>query len=165
MPAVSFSDAAAYLGHSSRSTLYQLRDENLLSDYLRPGGRGGSQLLELSPPDLPSLRQHVERSVRLQINAAGPRKIDHSSRGRVDRRWGVVAGLLGQALADVGGLTLTAAEAAAVAEQAVSAPTVRLLSSRSQVRILKGACRSRTDRRCPAPGLPTCAAFDDHQHH
>lgn len=116
MPAVSFSDAAAHLGHSSRSTLYRLRDENKLTAYLRPGGRGGSQLLELSPADLPTLRQHCERCIRPQINAAGPRKIDHSSRGRVDRRGGEVAGLLSDALADVGGLSLTAAEAAAIAE-------------------------------------------------
>lgn len=116
MPAVSFSDAAAHLGHSSRSTLYRLRDESRLTAYLRPGGRGGSQLLELSPPDLPTLRQHVERTVRPQINAAGPRKIDHSSRGRIDRRWGEVAGLLSDALADVGGLSLTGPEAAAIAE-------------------------------------------------
>ncbi len=116
MPAVSFSDAAAHLGHSSRSTLYRLRDENKLTAYLRPGGRGGSQLLELSPTDLPSLRQHVERTVRPQINAAGARKIDHSSRGRVDRRWGEVAGLLSDALADVGGLSLTGPEAAAIAD-------------------------------------------------
>jgi hypothetical protein len=112
VPAVSFSDAAAALGHSSRSTLYRLRDDGRLADYLRPGGRGGAQLLELAPPCLPSLHEHVSRVVRLQINTPGSRK---AGRGRVDRRWGAAAAALSEALEQVGGLSLTPEEAAAIA--------------------------------------------------
>ncbi|WP_411876612.1 hypothetical protein [Vulcanococcus limneticus] len=116
MPAVSFSDAAAAVGHSSRSTLYRLRDEQRLDAYLRPGGRGGAQLLELTPPGLPTLRQHLERILRPQISASKGRKGSASSSGRVDRRWGAVAGSVSDAMAAVGGLSLTAEEAAAIAE-------------------------------------------------
>ncbi len=116
MPAVSFSDAAAAVGHSSRSTLYRLRDERRLDAYLRPGGRGGAQLLELTPPGLPTLRQHLERILRPQISASKGRTGSASSSGRVDRRWGAVAGSVSDALAAVGGLSLTAEEAAAIAE-------------------------------------------------
>lgn len=115
MPAVSFSDAAAAVGHSSRSTLYRLRDERRLDGYLRPGGRGGAQLLELTPPGLPTLRQHLERILRPQISARKGRKSSASSSGRVDRRWGAVAGSVSDALGAVGGLSLTAEEAAAIA--------------------------------------------------
>ncbi|WP_411868734.1 hypothetical protein [Vulcanococcus limneticus] len=115
MPAVSFSDAAVVVGHSSRSTLYRLRDEGRLADYLRPGGRGGAQLLELTPPGLPTLRQHLERSLRPQISATGNRKGDRPSSARLDRRWGVVAGELSEALEAASGLSLTAEEAATIA--------------------------------------------------
>lgn len=58
MPAVTFGDAAAHLGHKSRSTLYRLKRDGFLADYLRPGGKGGAQLLELMPEGLPTLREH-----------------------------------------------------------------------------------------------------------
>lgn len=58
MAAVTFGDAAAHLGHKSRSTLYRLKRDGFLSDYLRPGGKGGAQLLELEPDGLPSLRDY-----------------------------------------------------------------------------------------------------------
>jgi hypothetical protein len=58
MPAVTFGDAAAHLGHKSRSTLYRLKRDGFLSDYLRPGGKGGALLLELMPEGLPTLREH-----------------------------------------------------------------------------------------------------------
>jgi hypothetical protein len=58
MDAVTFGDAAAHLGHKSRSTLYRLKRDGFLADYLRPGGKGGAQLLELMPEGLPTLREH-----------------------------------------------------------------------------------------------------------
>lgn len=65
-----FAEAAAHLGHRSRSTLYRLRDDGRLAAYLRPGGRGGAQLLELEPPDAPSLREWVAGVVRPQAAPA-----------------------------------------------------------------------------------------------
>ena len=67
-----FAEAAAHLGHRSRSTLYRLRDDGRLAAYLRPGGRGGAQLLELEPPDAPSLREWVAGVVRPQAAPAAP---------------------------------------------------------------------------------------------
>ena len=55
MPAVSITDAARALGFKSRSTLYRLRDEGHLADYLRPDGPTGRQLLEMTPAGLPPL--------------------------------------------------------------------------------------------------------------
>lgn len=69
MAVVSFADAAAHLGHKSRSTLYRLKREGQLVDYLRPGGKGGADQLELAPPDLPTLRQHLRTVLRLQHNS------------------------------------------------------------------------------------------------
>jgi hypothetical protein len=70
MPAVSFSEAAAVLGHRSRSTLYRMRDDGRLSDYLRPGGRGGAPLLELEPEGMPTLREWVRGTLQLQAPSA-----------------------------------------------------------------------------------------------
>lgn len=64
MAAVTFGDAAAHLGHKSRSTLYRLKREGWLSDYLRPGGKGGAELLELEPEGLPTLREFVKGHLR-----------------------------------------------------------------------------------------------------
>lgn len=69
MPAVSFSEAAAALGHRSRSSLYRMRDDGRLSDYLRPGGRGGAALLELEPEGLPTLREWVRDTLQPQAQA------------------------------------------------------------------------------------------------
>ena len=72
MPIVTFSDAAAALGFRSRSALYRLRDQGQLADYLRPAASaGGAQRLELEPPGLPSLREHVRQLIRPQINNVG----------------------------------------------------------------------------------------------
>ncbi|MFN9914135.1 MAG: hypothetical protein ACK53L_16210, partial [Pirellulaceae bacterium] len=60
MSPVTFGDAAAHLGHKSRSTLYRLKRDGFLSDYLRPGGKGGAQLLELTPAGLPTLRDYCQ---------------------------------------------------------------------------------------------------------
>lgn len=69
MPAVSFGDAAAHLGHRSRSGLYRAKGLGLLRDYLRPGGKGGADLLELEPEGLPTLRQWWASVNRQQINS------------------------------------------------------------------------------------------------
>lgn len=69
MPAVTFGDAAAHLRHKSRSTLYRLKRDGWLGDYLRPGGKGGAQLLELLPEGLPSLREHCKGILQLRVDA------------------------------------------------------------------------------------------------
>ena len=56
---VTFGDAAAHLGHKSRSTLYRMKRDGRLNDYLRPGGRGGAERIELEPEGLPALRDWV----------------------------------------------------------------------------------------------------------
>lgn len=112
MPVVSVSEAAAALGFKSRSALYRLKNEGQLSAYLRPpASTGGAERLELEPSDLPPLREHVARLIRLQRNNA----YRQQARPRTDSRWGVVAGALTEALADCGGLQLTGPEALAVA--------------------------------------------------
>ena len=68
MAVLSFQDAAAALGFKSRSTLYRLRDDGRLSDYLRPGGKGGANLLEAAPPGLPTLTEHVARCLQMRRN-------------------------------------------------------------------------------------------------
>ena len=111
MPAANFTDAAKALGFKSRSALYRLRDAGALSDYLRPpSSTGSAQLLELQPAGLPPLVEHVRRLIRQQSNTPTPHR-----RPRTDARWGVVAGGLSEALADCGGLQLSADEAATIA--------------------------------------------------
>ena len=68
MVALSFKDAAAALGFRSRSTLYRLREDGRLADYLRPGGRGGALLLETDPPGLPSLKAQVACCLQIRMN-------------------------------------------------------------------------------------------------
>jgi hypothetical protein len=60
MATATFGEAAAYLGHKSRSTLYRLRNDGLIDAYLRPGGRGGAPLLELEPEGRPTLRRYLK---------------------------------------------------------------------------------------------------------
>lgn len=110
MAAVTLSDAARALGFRSRSTLYRLREAGDLAAYLLPPGPTGRQLIELEPAGLPPLREHVGRLVRLQINTPGRAKGPRS-----DGRWGMVAGAFSDALADEGGLQLTAREAQTIA--------------------------------------------------
>lgn len=54
MPIVPITKAASLLGYSGTTTLYRLRDKGELSDYIRPTG------IELEPPNLPSLRDHID---------------------------------------------------------------------------------------------------------
>jgi len=111
MPAVSLSEAAQALGFKSRSTLYRLRDEGRLADYLRPpSSPGGAALLELTPPGRPPLAEHVNRCIRPQSN-----NHERYRRPRIDPRWGTVAGALSEALADHGALSLCDSEAQAIA--------------------------------------------------
>jgi hypothetical protein len=110
MPAVTLSEAAAALGFKSRSTIYRLKQSGDLAAYLTPPGPTGRQLLELEPPGLPPLREHVARLVRLQSNTPADRR-----RHRSDGRWAVAAAALTEALADAGGLQLSAAEAQTIA--------------------------------------------------
>ncbi len=109
MTAVPFSDAAAALGFKSRSSLYRLRDASRLDAYLRPGGKGGAELLEMDPPGLPSLREHVAGCLRSQINNF---KRKQAQRPRTDPRWAAVA----ETLSDAAGVTLAAVEAEAIAQ-------------------------------------------------
>ena len=112
MPAaVTFSEAAKALGFKSRSTLFRLKDAGDLADYLRPpSSPGGAQQLELTPPGRPPLAEHVNRCIRPQANNEARHR-----RPRIDPRWGTVAGVLTEALADCGGLSLCDAEAQAIA--------------------------------------------------
>ncbi len=111
MAAVTLSDAAKALGFKSRSTLYRLRDASNLASYLQPPGPTGRQLIELEPRGLPPLREHVARLIRPQIN--NPERHRHA---RPDGRWGVVAQLLSDALADAGqSLQLCDSEAQTIA--------------------------------------------------
>jgi len=111
MPAVTLSEAAQALGFKSRSTLYRLRDAGDLEPYLRPpSSPGGAQLLELTPRGLPPLAEHVTRLIRPQVNNQ-----ERYRRPRIDSRWGMVAGLLSEALIDCGGVSLCDAEAQALA--------------------------------------------------
>lgn len=108
MPAVTFTAAAAALGFKSRSTLYRLRDEGRLSDYLRPpASPGQAERLETAPRGLPTLRERVCQCVRpQQTNGWGKR------RPPVDPRWEKVAACLA---AEVPGLELTPEQAGKVA--------------------------------------------------
>jgi DNA-binding transcriptional ArsR family regulator len=69
MSAVTFGDAAAHLGHKSRSTLYRLKRDGFLAGYLRPGGKGGAHLLELAPEGQPTLREWICGILQEQINS------------------------------------------------------------------------------------------------
>ena len=105
------SEAAGALGFKSRSTLYRLRDAGDLEQYIRPPSTpGGAQLLELTPRGLPPLAEHITRLIRPQVN-----NCERYRRPRTDPRWETLAGVLSDALADCGGLTLCAAEAQAIA--------------------------------------------------
>ena len=111
MPAVTFTEAARALGFRSRSTLFRLKEAGELADYLRPpSSPGGAQLLELEPRGLPPLREAVARLIRPQVN-----NCERYRQPRSDPRWGAVAGVLSEALADHGALSLCAAEAQAIA--------------------------------------------------
>lgn len=112
MPAVTFSEAARALGFRSRSTLFRLKDSGDLADYLRPpSSPGGAPLLELEPRGLPPLAEHVNRCIRPQANNEARHR-----HPRPDPRWGLLAGLLSEALADRGGsLSLCDSEAQAIA--------------------------------------------------
>jgi hypothetical protein len=111
MPAVTFTEAARALGFRSRSTLFRLKEAGELADYLRPpSSPGGAQLLELEPRGLPPLREAVARLIRPQVN-----NCERYRQPRSDPRWGAVAGVLSEALADHGALSLCAAEAEAIA--------------------------------------------------
>jgi hypothetical protein len=121
MAAVSFSEAAQLLGHRSRSTLYRMRDDGRLAGYLRPGGKGGAQLLETHPEGRRPLAEWVpgvlgpQSPVLLERPAA-----DREQRAREleqCQRWERVAGGLSDALAAQGlALSLTRQEAQALTD-------------------------------------------------
>ena len=108
MPAVTFSAAAAALGFKSRSTLYRLRDEGRLADYLRPpASPGQAERLEMAPRGLPTLQERIAQCIRPQAtNGWGKR------RPPVDPRWQGVANYL---KGEVPGLEVSAAQAEKVA--------------------------------------------------
>ena len=153
MPVVNFTEAAAACGFKSRSALYRLRDSGELARYLRPAPEpGGRQLLELEPPGLLPLREHVARCVRPQANNETRRQ-----RLRVDHRWEAVAADLGEVLEACGGLQLSAAEAEAIAGAlAVAVADAFGLPGLERLRV------SLADAGCwlAAPGSPFNAAAD-----
>ncbi len=62
---MSFSEAARVLGHKSRGQLYRARDDGRLAGYLADGG------IELEPPGLPPLEQHMRATTRCHARPAG----------------------------------------------------------------------------------------------
>lgn len=62
MPEVSYGEAAHLLGYKSRATLYRMRDDGRLAGYLSSGGTR----IELAPPGLPPLAQHVKAVIQPQ---------------------------------------------------------------------------------------------------
>lgn len=67
---VSISEAARQLGYKSRSVLYRLRDSGLLDDYLDDDG------IELAPPGLPSLAEHLKAVLQPQRRADPGERLD-----------------------------------------------------------------------------------------
>jgi len=116
MAAVTFGDAAAHLGHKSRGTLYRLKRDGWLSDYLRPGGKGGAELLELEPQGLASLREHVKGILRIRRDSPLWAADRVARPDPALQRWRVVADQLAAAAAAAGApLQLGPQAAAAIA--------------------------------------------------
>lgn len=61
MATVTLKRAAELCGYRTRSQLQNLKKAGRLNAYLRPGGRAGSDLLELEPPGLPPLVEWVHQ--------------------------------------------------------------------------------------------------------
>jgi hypothetical protein len=114
MAAVTFGDAAAHLGHKSRSSLYRLKREGWLSDYLRPGGKGGADLLELEPEGLPNLREFVKGHLRARPDSPLWAADREARPDPALQRWQVVAAEL-EASAELAGCPLQLGPAAAEA--------------------------------------------------
>jgi len=113
MAAVTFAEAARRLGHRSRSTLYRLKAETRLDHYL-VDGPNGSQLLELAPPDRPTLEAYLGAVLD---PGRGPQARRREQRSQRDRRWELVATTLSAALEVIGGPSLTAKEAELLADR------------------------------------------------
>ena len=110
---MTFAEAARRLGHRSRSTLYRLKAETRLDHYLVEGPNG-SQLLEMAPPDRPTLEAYL---AAVLDPGRGPQARRREQRSQRDRRWELVAATLSAALEGIGGPSLTAKEAELLAER------------------------------------------------
>jgi hypothetical protein len=66
---VNVTDATAYLGYSSRSTLSRLLRAGLLVDYERPGGKSRERLLETHPEGRPTLREYVQSLTQIRYDS------------------------------------------------------------------------------------------------
>lgn len=152
MAAVTFGDAAAHLGHKSRSTLYRLKREGWLSDYLRPGGKGGADLLELEPEGLPTLREFVKGHLRPRNDSP----LWAADRGaRPDpalQRWRVVADQL-EAAAQLAGCPLQLGPDAAEAIAAALPEALADAWGLAAVEQLAANAESLADALRPAPQL------------
>lgn len=113
MAAVTFAEAARRLGHRSRSTLYRLKAEHRLDHYL-VDGPDGSTLLELAPPEKPTLEAYL---AAVLDPGRGPQARRREQRSQKDRRWELVAANLSAALKGIGGPSLTAKEAELLADR------------------------------------------------
>lgn len=82
---VSIADASAALGFRSRSTLYRLLDQGLLSDWERTGPKGQRWL------ELEGLQAQVQRFVRLQSNS--PKQKPKPKAAEAPRPFDVIAEL------------------------------------------------------------------------
>lgn len=76
---VTFSEAARQLGRKSRSVLYRLRDSGRLEGYLTANGS-----LELAPPGLPTLTEHLEAVIQPQRRAGSAQSGDRLDRGQIE---------------------------------------------------------------------------------
>jgi hypothetical protein len=154
MAAVTFGDAAAHLGHKSRSTLYRLKREGWLSDYLRPGGKGGAELLELEPEGLPTLREFVKGHLRPRPDSP----LWAADRGaRPDpalQRWRVVAAEL-EAAAQLAGCPLQLGPDAAEAIAAALPEALADAWGLAAVEQLASEAEGLADALRPAPERPS----------
>jgi len=116
MAAFSVSEAALRTGHS-RAQLYRLIKDGTLKDYLRftPTGQ---RLLELAPPDLPTLADRVSAFTKLRINSKPrPRpspEPDPDDEAFIVRLWGPMTPIVNLELAAQGWPPLEPAQLLAV---------------------------------------------------
>lgn len=78
---VTLSEAARQLGYKTRATLYRCRDSGRLEGYLTPDGK-----LELAPPGLPPLADHLKAVLQQQPQrrTGSPESGDRPDRGRLE---------------------------------------------------------------------------------
>jgi hypothetical protein len=127
MASFTVSEAALRTGHS-RAQLYRLIKDGTLKSYLRSTPTG-QRLLELDPPDLPTLADRVTAFTRMRINRKplpepAPEPVpDDDLEAFLSRLWGPMTPIVNRALAAQGWPPLEPAQLLAIAgtiEQVIS---------------------------------------------